>query len=376
MRILTAGESHGEYLVAILEGFPKGVTIRKDAVDKELSRRMSGFGRGKRMSIERDEVVFVAGLRNKITLGSPIAMLVKNKDTTIFAQKGDGLAPLNVSRPAHADLAGALKYAEPDVRNILERASARQTAVQVCAGGACKQFLSNFGVRIAGFTTGLGKVSSDKKPRSVSEILNKTKGSKINCLDKEKAMLAEIKKAKESGDTLGGVVEIWIEGMPAGLGSCMHFDRRLDARLAASLMGIPAIKGVEIGLGFAYARQRGSRAHDPIYYSQTKGFYHKTNNSGGIEGGISTGEPIILRAAMKPIATLADPLDSVNIVTKKVAKAPAVRSDTCAIVACAVVAESAAAITITESFLEKFGCDSLNEIKRNYNSYLKATRKI
>jgi len=371
MRILTAGESHGGCLVAILEGFPQGVKIEKKAIDAELKRRMSGAGRGKRMAIEKDKVTILSGLRNKVTLGSPIAMLVKNRDQKIFPQKADALSVLAIPRPAHADLAGVLKYGDKDVRNILERASARETAARVCIGSVCKQFLGNFHIRIASFTVSVGRVTAERRPKSITEILRRAKSSKLNSIDKEKLMLAEIEKARQAKDTLGGVVEVWIEGLPAGLGSCMHFDRRLDAKLAAALMGIPAIKGVDIGLGFEYASKRGSQAHDAIYYSQAKGFYHKSNNSGGIEGGISTGEPIIARMAMKPIATLSDPIDSVNLKTKKKAKAPLVRSDTCAIVACGVIAESMAAITLTESMLDKFGRDSLAEIKANYSNYLK-----
>ncbi|MFA7676879.1 MAG: chorismate synthase [Candidatus Omnitrophota bacterium] len=371
MRILTAGESHGQANIAILEGFPKGVKIDTKIIDQELKRRASGPGRGKRMSIESDRVQVLSGLRNKITLGSPIALSVKNKDTAIFSQTPDKLSDMNVPRPAHADLAGALKYGDVDVRNILERSSARETVARVCVGSVCKQFLSNFRIQIASFTLSLGEVISDKKPASIREIIDKTKKSKLNSLDKEKQMLAEIDKAKKCKDTIGGVIEIWVSGLPAGLGSCMHYDRRLDARLSCNLMSIPAIKGVEVGLGFEYTLMRGSEAHDVICYSKNKGVYHKANNSGGIEGGMSTGEPIVLRIAMKPISTLAEPLDSVNLKTKKTEKSPRVRSDTCAIVACGVIAESMSAIVIAEAMLEKFGFDSIREIKANYDNYLK-----
>ena len=351
MRILTAGESHGQYLAAILEGFPKGVKVEAKLIDSELKRRMQGPGRGKRMAIESDKVDLVCGLRNKITLGSPIAMLIKNKDHKIFCQTKDNLPKLKIPRPAHADLAGAMKYQETDVRNILERASARETAARVCAGSVCKQFLSNFNIKIASLTHSLGEVSM------------------LGARNKNNLMLKEIKAAKASGDTLGGIIEVRIKGVIAGLGSFMHYDRRLDARLAAALMSIPAIKGVEVGLGFAYAAKRGSQSHDPIVYKSKK-YSHPTNHSGGIEGGISTGEPIILRIAMKPIATLSKPLASVNMANKKKAKAPLVRSDVCAVVACGVIAESMSAIAITEALLEKFGCDSLKEIKSNYRNYL------
>jgi len=378
MRILTAGESHGEYITTILEGFPKGVSIDEKFINQELKKRMSGFGRGKRMSIESDKVSITSGLRNKITLGSPIAMLVKNKDNKIFTQKKDNLPILSVPRPSHADLAGAMKYQETDIRNILERSSARETVARVCVGAVCKQFLLNFGIKIASFTLDIGGVSSDQCPKDISDIISKTKNSKLNCIDKnkEKLMTKEIESAAVTGDTLGGIIELWIDKAPPGLGSCMQFDKRLDAMLTSYLMGIPAVKGVEVGLGFDYARSKGSVSHDAIYYKEGKGFIRKTNNSGGIEGGISTGSPIVLKLAMKPIATLGKPLDSVNMLNKKATKAPVVRSDICAIVACAFIAESMSAIAITESFLEKFGSDTLSEISSNYNSYLKTLKSF
>jgi chorismate synthase len=373
MRILTAGESHGEYIAAIIEGFPKGVRIEQDFINHELKRRQQGVGRGKRMLIEDDKIEIVSGLRNKVSLGSPITVLLRNKDVKIFTQNKDDLPSLSIPRPAHADLAGALKYKERDLRNMLERASARETVARVCAGAICKQFLSNFEIDIASFTAGVGEASSSIKPKSVSDIKTRVKNSKLNCIDSaaEKAMIREIEKAELNKDSLGGIAEIWIDGVPCGLGTFMHFDQRLDAKLASSLMSIPAIKGVEVGLGFDYARKRGSASHDEIYYSKAKGFYRNTNNSGGIEGGISTGESIIVRAAMKPIATLRKPLNSVNIVTKKKEKAIVERSDTCAIAACGVIAENMSAIIITEVFLDKFGCDSLDEIKVNYRNYVK-----
>jgi len=378
MRILTAGESHGAYIVSILEGFPKGVKIEQKIINEELKRRMSGFGRGKRMAIEQDTVAIISGLRNKQTLGSPIAMLIENKDAKIFTQRKDNLPVLSIPRPSHADLAGVFKYQETDVRNILERSSARETVARVCIGSVCKQFLQSFNVRIGSFTVSVGEVTSTKKPKSIGEILSKAGSSKLNCIDKakEKLMIEQIKECIQKGDSLGGVAEVWIDGLCPGLGSAMHFDKRLDAKIASYLMSIPAIKGVEIGLGFEYARGVGSASHDAIYYAAKKGFYRKTNNSGGIEGGMSTGEPIVVRLAMKPIATLINPLDSVNLRTKNKEKAPSIRSDICAIVACGIIAENMLAIAITESFLEKFGCDSLKEIKFNYQNYLRACKNI
>ncbi|MFA5272137.1 MAG: chorismate synthase [Candidatus Omnitrophota bacterium] len=373
MRILTAGESHGEYLAAIIEGFPKGVRIEQDFINHELKRRMQGIGRGKRMLIEDDKIEIVSGLRNKVSLGSPITVLLRNKDVKIFTQNKDDLPLLPIPRPAHADLSGALKYKESDIRNILERASARETVGRVCAGAICKQLLSNFKIDTASFTVSVGEAISSSKPRSVSDIKARVRNSRLNCIDPtaEKMMIREIEKAELNKDALGGVTEIWIDGVPVGLGTFMHFDRRLDAKLSSCLMSIPAVKGVEIGLGIDYAKKRGSVSHDEIYYSKSKGFYRGSNNSGGIEGGISTGEPIIVRAAMKPIATLRKPLISVNILTKKKEKAIVERSDTCAIAACGVIAENMCAIAIAESFLDKFGSDSLNDIKVNYRNYVK-----
>lgn len=374
MRILTAGESHGECLTTIIEGFPKGVRIEQDFVNQELKRRMSGIGRGKRMSIEEDRIEIVSGLRDKVTLGSPISILMRNKDIKIFSQNKDELPSLSVPRPAHADLSGALKYGESDVRNILERASARETVSRVCAGAVCKQFLLNFDINIASFTVGVGDIISNLKPKNVSDIKAKVKSSQLNCIDakKEKLMINEIRKAETEKDSLGGIAQIHIEGVVPGLGSFMHFDKRLDARLAYYLMSIPAVKAVEVGLGFDYAKARGSCSHDEIYYSKAKGFYRGTNNSGGIEGGMSTGEAIILRIGMKPIATLMRPLNSVDLTSKKAQKAIVERSDTCAIEACAIIAENMAAIAITESFLEKFGSDTLSEIKTAYRAYAKS----
>ncbi|MBN3040729.1 MAG: chorismate synthase [Candidatus Omnitrophica bacterium] len=371
MRILTAGESHGACNIAIIEGFPKGVRLEESIINKDLLRRMHGAGRGKRMALEQDQAKIIAGLRNKFSLGSPIALLIANKDNQIFSQKKDLLKSLNVPRPAHADLSGSLKYQEKDIRNILERASARETVARVACGSVCKQFLSNFGISFASFTVSVGQVYSGCKPKNTAEILSKTKKSKLNCIDPlaEEKMIDLINECADSHDTLGGIVELWIDGLVAGIGNMMHFDRRLDAKLASGLMSIPAVKGVEVGLGFDYAKQRGSKSHDAIYYSSSKGFYRKTNNSGGIEGGLSTGEPVVLRLAMKPIATLTKPLESVNMVTKRKAKAPSVRSDTCAIAALGPISESMAAISVFDSFLEKFGSDSLKEIQRSYLQY-------
>lgn len=374
MRVLTSGESHGEAVIALIEGFPKGVKVEEAQINNELARRQKGYGRGKRMAIEEDRAHILSGVRNKISLGSPIAVVVKNKDQTIFSQKKDTQQPLHLPRPGHADLAGALKYHELDMRNILERASARETVARVCAGSICKQFLGIFNITIASFVVSIGSVVSQKKPKSVKEIVRKSAASLLRCIDAhlEKAMRAEIAKAEKLGDTLGGTIEVWAANVPPGLGTFMHFDRRLDAKIAGAIMSIPAVKGVEIGAGFEYAKRKGSLTHDAIYFTRARGFYRKTNHAGGIEGGVSNGEPLIIRCAMKPIATLKNPLNSVNIKTKKPSPASVIRSDVCAVPACGVVAENMVAITLTECFLEKFGSDSLSEIRKNYSHYLKS----
>jgi chorismate synthase len=375
LRFLTAGESHGEALVGILEGFPKGVSISRGLIDKELSRRQSGFGRGKRMSIEKDKILILSGLRAGISLGSPIAFVIKNKDKTIDAFSQDGLKSLTVPRPGHADLAGFLKYHDKDIRNILERASARETASRVALGSICKQFLSEFKIEVLSHIVSIGSIGIDKRGLSIREIKAKSKNSRLGCIDKkkEKLMIERIKKAQERGDTLGGVIEIVSENLPAGVGSFMHWDKRLEARLSYALMSIPAVKGVEVGLGFEYAKRLGSVSHDVISYSKSKGFFSQTNNAGGITGGISTGQPIVIRIAMKPIATLAKPLDSVDLVTKKKTKAPLVRSDVTAVTACGVVAESMVSFVLCRAFLEKFSSDNLSQIKKNYHTHLSAS---
>mgnify|MGYP000049956610 CR=1 FL=1 len=375
MRFLMAGESHGNSLIAILEGFPKGVKIEESFINCELKRRKQGYGRGKRMIMEEDKVEIVSGLRNKITLGSPIAVFVKNKDYTIFTQKKDDLPLISIPRPAHADLAGSLKYKEKDIRNILEKSSARETVMRVCIGAICKQFLSYFKIRIASFVVGIGKVYSKLRPHCLDEILKKTAKSKISSFDhiKEPLMLKEIDNAEKTSDTLGGFVEVWAEGVPVGLGSFMHFDKRLDAQIAGYMMSIPSVKTVEIGSGFDYVKSRGSVSHDRIYPKKTSyGFLRKTNNCGGIEGGVSNGQPIIVRVGAKPIPTLKNPLDSVDLVTNKKKKAPVIRSDVCIVGSLGVICESMLAIVLTENFLEKFGRDSLKEIKRNYTYYIKS----
>ncbi len=347
LRYLTAGESHGRGLVAILEGLPAGLKIDAGFINAELKRRQMGFGRGKRMQIESDKALIVSGVKNNKSLGSPLAILIENKDFSI-----EKLHKVLCPRPGHADLAGFLKYGFSDIRECLERASARSTAATVGVGAVCKLFLNEFKITVASKVISIGGAVSHE------ERINK------------------IKQAIENKDTLGGIFEVIAENVPVGLGSYVHPDRRLDCRLAGAVMAIPGIKGVEIGLGFGYADKLGSEVHDPIYYSQSRGYSRSTNNAGGIEGGISNGEDIVLSACMKPISTLMKPLDSVNVRTKKSSLAATERSDTCAVESAGVVAESVCAYVLAEALLEKFGSDCLIDIKANYQGYLKRVKKF
>lgn len=345
LRFLTAGESHGKALVAILEGCPSNLPVLISEIDHELKRRQGGYGRGGRMKIENDKVQILSGLRFGRTLGSPISLLIENKDWINWVEKMDPqtdnrslVEKVTQLRPGHADLAGAIKYNFDDVRNVLERASARETAARVAIGAICKKLLSFFDVHIESTVLEIGGAIEEK-------------GWKI-----------KIDQAKEFGDTVGGIFEVKATGVPMGLGSYVHFDRRLDGLLAQAMMSIPAIKAVEIGEGFKSARLTGSKVHDPIHYKNSK-FVRDSNHAGGLEGGVSNGEPIVVRSAMKPIATLLKPLDSVDLKSKKAAPAHIERSDICAVEAAAVVGEAMMAYTLANSFLEKFGGDSIEEIK-------------
>lgn len=345
LRYLTAGESHGKALVAILEGMPAGLRVDAAKINQELKRRQQGIGRGKRMEIENDKAEIISGLKKGLTLGSPIALCIRNKDFSI-----EKLPKVVCPRPGHADLAGLLKYGFIDARNVLERASARETASRVGIGAICKMFLQECKIKISSRVLSIAGVSSQAEMRE------------------------KIKQARADKDTVGGIFEVIAKGVPCGLGSYVQANRRLDGRLALAIMSIPGIKGVEIGLGFRSAYLFGSEVHDAIYYNKNKGYFHKTNNAGGIEGGVSNGEDIILYACMKPISTLLAPLDSVNILTKKPAKATVERSDICAVESAGVIAESALAYVLTDAFLKKFGSDALSDIKDNYRNYLKRIR--
>ncbi|MFH1594343.1 MAG: chorismate synthase [Candidatus Omnitrophota bacterium] len=373
LRYLTAGESHGRALVAIVEGIPKGLKLDAKFIDKELKRRMKGFGRGKRMLIEKDNVQILSGTRKGRTLGSPIALLISNRDFKI-----ETLPSISCPRPGHADLAGVLKFGDADVRDILERASARQTASSVATGAVAKILLKEFGVDLMSHVKVIGGIRS-KKALSFERMKDLAERSPVRCIDKDAARLMcfEIEKAKKAGDTVGGVFEVIAKGVPPGLGTYAQWDKRLDGNLAKAVMSIPGVKGVEIGAGFDVALFWGSAVHDQILWSEReKRFYRGSNNAGGIEGGISNGEDIILSGAMKPIATLVKPLDSVNLKTKKKVKAQVERADVCVVPSCGVIAESVCAIEIASAMGEKFGGDSLAEMKRNYDSYLKQLKKI
>ncbi|MFC1621529.1 chorismate synthase [Candidatus Omnitrophota bacterium] len=341
LRFLTAGESHGEALVGILEGMPSGLKLDKAFIDNELKRRQQGYGRGDRMKIEEDHAKILSGSKAGLTIGSPIAILIENKDFSI-----EKLPDVKNVRPGHADLVGILKYGFKDARPVLERSSARETAMRVVIGAVCKLLLQGFKINVSSRVIMIGGAESKDE------------------------MKEKIDDAKAKKDTLGGIFEVAVKGAPIGLGSYAHSDRRLDALLAAAIMSIPAIKAVEIGNGIESAEKLGSEVHDEIFYSKAKGIYRKTNNAGGIEGGVSNGEDIIVRGYMKPISTLMKGLNTIDISTKEAVKAATERSDVCAVAAAGAVGEAVCAFTIANALLEKFGGDSVPEIKRNFQGYL------
>ena len=368
LRYLSAGESHGKCLSAIIEGLPSSLKLEEAFINNELKRRLAGYGRGPRSKgIENDKVEFLSGIRNGLTLGSPLTLKINNNDSSI-----DKLTAISKPRPGHADLPGALKYNQEDIRNILERASARETAARTAVGAVAKIFLSHFQVIIASHVIALGGVDAHTKGLKLNDIIEKAENSDLRCADKaaEKLMKEEISKIEKEGDTLGGIFEVIIGGVCPGIGSFVHYDRKLDAILTSALMSIQAIKGVEVGLGFEVAKKAGSQVHDEISYDKKKGFFRKTNNAGGVEGGMSNGEPIIMRCAMKPIPTLRKALESVDIKSKEKFKAQVERSDITAVPAAAVVAEAVVAFELAKLFIEKFGGDSMGEIERNYKAYL------
>ena len=373
LRFLTGGESHGKCLVAILEGMVAGLRVPAEEIDRELARRQEGYGRGGRMTIEKDRVEILSGVRAERTIGGPVTLLVANKDFKI-----NELPVVKRPRPGHADLVGAMKYGREDVRDILERASARETTSRVDVGAVCKLFLKEFGVEILSHVVAIGGVKADTSGLTFERIKEESRRSPLHCADKAatKKMMARVDEARVSRDTIGGVFEVIAKGVPVGLGSFVHYDRRLSAKLCAALLSIQAVKGAELGLGFRTAEKLGRQVHDEIFYGKKKGFYRKTNNAGGLEGGVTNGEPIVLRAATKPYSTLMSPLRSVHIATKKKETATIERSDVTAVPACGVVGEAMVAFELANSFLEKFGGDSLTETRRNYDGYLRQVEKF
>ena len=423
LRFTTAGESHGPALVSILEGMLAGLPLTAEDVNVELARRQQGYGRGRRMQIEKDSIEFLSGVRAGETLGSPIAMLIQNRDwknwqeimsssltpeesqhlgidesashrgsqqtngTPVGASEQMSAAPrgprpaprkraVTRVRPGHADLSGLLKYDRADARDILERASARETTARVAAAAICKRLLSEFGVRIASHVVHLGGIDARRPDPMPSDINAAADASPLRTLDSdaEQSMIAKIDTIKREGNTLGGICEVICEGLPVGLGSHVSWDRKLDGRLAAAMMSIPAVKAVEIGAGFEASRRTGAEVHDEIEPAPnrpiTGNVRRKTNRAGGLEGGITTGEPVVLRIGMKPISTLMRPLATIDVASGEAATAVAERSDVTAVPAMGVIAEAMAALVLADAFVEKFGGDSLAETRRNYDGYL------
>jgi len=386
LRFLTAGESHGPGLTTIVEGFPAGVRIDIGAINRDLKRRMGGYGRGGRMKIEQDEVELRAGVRWGETLGSPIALWIENRDWKNWQKKmsplpedRDPSLAVTRPRPGHADLAGVLKYNHRDVRNILERASARETAARVAAGGIAKALLAPFGIRILAWVAEIGGIVAQHAGLAAEEIAERAEESPVRVADRdaERRIMERIDECKAAGDTLGGVVETVAVGLPPGLGSHAQWDRKLDGLLAQALMSIQAAKGVEVGLGFEAARRPGSKVHDDIHFDESaRQFERRTNYAGGTEGGMSSGGPLVVRTAFKPLSTLMSPLQSVDIESKAETKGNVERSDVVAIPAAAVITESVVAFVVAQVFLDKFGGDSLAEIHRNYEGYLQHVRSF
>ena len=371
LKLTTAGESHGRALLAVIEGLPSNLTVEKEEIDYYLALRQSGYGRGARQKIETDRVEILTGVRNKLTLGSPLSLMVENKD---YKNWEEYMSPYGADvtkrrltrvRPGHADLTGLFKYDQTDARNILERASARETAVRVAAGTVARMFLRELGVEVAGYVKSVEGIS-DNKYYTFEEV----KAAKSSELFMPDAALCEcakkrIDEIKEAKDTAGGIIELRVKGMKSGFGSCMSYAEKLDANLAFAVMSVQAIKGVEIGLGFEAARRPGSRVHDEIYY-QGGSFFRKTNNAGGIEGGMSNGQEIVLRAAMKPIPTLMRGLDTVDFETKEACRAATERSDVCSVAACDVILESSVCFALAQKILERLGGDNMREVKERW----------
>jgi len=385
LRFLTAGESHGRGLVSILEGIPSGLPLSAEDIDRELKRRQQGYGRGGRMKIEQDRAIIMSGVRWGKTIGSPLSLLIENRDwgnwlegMSADAAHEGSISPVTRPRPGHADLSGAMKYCHKDVRNILERSSARETAARVAAGAVAKKFLSEFGISVGSYVVRIGSVAlPESMEDEYPESFQRAEASAVRCPDDSTSvkMIELIDLASQKGDTLGGIFRVVVSGVPAGLGNHIQWDKRLNARLMMAVSSIQAIKGVEIGLGFRAAGRFGSEVMDEIAYS-ADGFIRNTNNAGGIEGGISNGMPIVIRAAMKPIPTLKKPLRSVDLVTREAIEAAYERSDTCAVPAASVIAEAMAALCTADAMLEKFGGDCIDETMRNFSAYKEYLRQF
>ncbi|RLL48209.1 chorismate synthase [Oceanobacillus piezotolerans] len=387
MRYLTAGESHGKQLTTIIEGIPARMPIVQDDINQSLLRRQGGYGRGKRQQIEKDLVEITGGIRHGYTLGSPISLVINNDD---FKHWTDimGEDPLEENakirrvvsnpRPGHADLNGALKYGHRDMRNVLERSSARETAARVAAGAVAKTLLKQLGIEVAGYVKEIGGIRAQEiEGLTMDERISRSQNSPVMVLDKdaEQQMIQEIDKAKNEGDTLGGVCEVYVEGMPAGVGSYVHYDRKLDARLASAVVSINAFKGVEFGIGFDAAKMPGSDVHDEIAWNESKGYHRTSNRLGGFEGGMTSGMPLVIRGVMKPIPTLMKrPLQSVNIETKEAFKATVERSDPCAVPAASVVMEHVVAFELAKAITEQFPSDQFSNLKKAIDEYREEIR--
>ena len=379
-RFLTSGESHGEALTAVIDGVPAGLPLAEDQINEDLARRQRGYGRGGRMKIERDQAHISAGVRGGLTLGSPITLTIQNRDwenwksTMTVGAPAPGTASKTVTRPrpGHADLAGAMKYGHHDIRNVLERSSARETTARVAVAGVAKRLLGEFGISILSHVSEIGGVRIGPLELPWEEIRLRAEASEVRCADPAAAaaMIEAIDRAKTAGDTLGGVFEVVALGCPVGLGSYVQWDRKLDGLLAQGFCSIHAIKGAEIGLGFEAARRPGSLVHDEITFDQDAGYQRGSNSAGGLEGGVTNGQPVVVRAVMKPISTLRKPLRSVDVATKEAVEAVVERSDVCAVPAAGVVGEAMMAIVLAGAFLDKFGGDSVEEIRRNHCAYL------
>jgi chorismate synthase len=377
MRYLTAGESHGPQLTTILEGLPAGMPLLADDINIDLARRQKGYGRGRRMQIEKDTVEILSGVRHGQTLGSPICLVVENNDwkhwTSIMGpepltdiSEDEVKRKITRPRPGHADLNGAIKYGHRDMRNVLERSSARETTVRVAAGAVAKKLLSLLGIEVVSHVVEIGGVKASVDPSlTLDELKDRAEKSPVRCADTnvESKMMEAIDQAKENGDSIGGIVEVVAAGMPAGVGSYVHYDRKLDAKIAAAIVSINAFKGVEFGIGFEAASKPGSEVHDEIAWEKEKGYYRKTNRLGGFEGGMTTGMPVVVRGVMKPIPTLYKPLQSVDIDSKEPFSASIERSDSCAVPAAAVVAEAVVAWELAAALVEQFNSDRFTTLK-------------